>query len=54
MVVAADSTADAADKLNRVLFNDPATGVMRHADAGYDIAKQSAKGNGLNLAMMGN
>ena len=54
VVIVADGTADAADKLGRVLFNDPATGVMRHADAGYDIARQSAKDNGLNLPMMGN
>ncbi|MES2945809.1 MAG: urocanate hydratase [Pseudomonadota bacterium] len=54
VVIVADGTADAADKLGRVLFNDPATGVMRHADAGYDIAKQSARDNGLNLPMMGN
>ena len=53
VVIVADGTADAAEKLGRVLFNDPATGVMRHADAGYDIAKQSAKDNGLNLPMMG-
>ena len=54
VVIVADGTADAADKLGRVLFNDPATGVMRHADAGYEIARQSAKDNGLNLPMMGN
>jgi urocanate hydratase len=36
-----------------VLINDPATGVMRHADAGYDIARSSAKDNGLNLPMIG-
>ena len=54
VVIVADGTADAADKLGRVLFNDPATGVMRHADAGYDIARQSAEDNGLNLPMMGN
>ena len=41
-----------ADKLGRVLFNDPATGVMRHADAGYEIAKQSAHDNHLNLPML--
>ena len=52
VVIVADGTAEAADKLSRVLFNDPATGVMRHADAGYDIAKASAKANGLNLPMM--
>ncbi len=52
VVIVADGTADAADKLGRVLFNDPATGVMRHADAGYDIAKQSARDNQLNLPMV--
>src|SRR5574343_2111809 len=39
MVVVADGTEEAAKRLERVLWNDPATGVMRHADAGYDIAK---------------
>ncbi len=52
VVIVADGTQEAAEKLSRVLFNDPATGVMRHADAGYDIAKASAKANGLNLPMM--
>jgi urocanate hydratase len=52
VVIVADGTAEAADKLGRVLFNDPATGVMRHADAGYDIAVKSAKDNGLNLPML--
>jgi urocanate hydratase len=53
VVICADGTQEAADKLGRVLFNDPATGVMRHADAGYDIARQSAKDNHLNLPMLG-
>ena len=53
VVIVADGTDDAAEKLSRVLFNDPATGVMRHADAGYDIARDSAKANGLNLPMIG-
>jgi len=52
VVIVADGTAEAGEKLGRVLFNDPATGVMRHADAGYDIALQSAKDNGLNLPML--
>ena len=52
VVICADGTAEAADKLGRVLFNDPATGVMRHADAGYDIAKASARENQLNLPML--
>lgn len=49
MVIVADGTDDAARRLERVLWNDPATGVMRHADAGYDIAKDCAKENDLNL-----
>jgi urocanate hydratase len=52
VVIVADGSAEAADKLGRVLFNDPATGVMRHADAGYDIALQCAKDNSLNLPML--
>ncbi|QTN27491.1 urocanate hydratase [Rhodoferax sp. AJA081-3] len=52
VVIVADGTAEAGEKLGRVLFNDPATGVMRHADAGYDIARQSARDNGLNLPML--
>ncbi|MEN3746437.1 urocanate hydratase [Sphingomonas sp. HF-S3] len=49
MVVVADGTEDAARRLERVLWNDPATGVMRHADAGYDIAIECAREQGLNL-----
>jgi urocanate hydratase len=49
MVVVADGTDDAARRLERVLWNDPASGVMRHADAGYDIAKNCAKEQGLKL-----
>ncbi|MDQ7079134.1 MAG: urocanate hydratase [Paracoccaceae bacterium] len=49
MVVLADGTDDAARRLERVLWNDPATGVMRHADAGYDIALDCARQKGLNL-----
>ncbi len=52
MVVVADGTKDAARRLKRVLHNDPATGVMRHADAGYDKAIQCAKENSLNLPMV--
>lgn len=52
MVVVADGTADAAARLQRVLTNDPATGVMRHADAGYDIAIECAHEKGLNLPMV--
>ena len=49
MVIVCDGTEDAARRLERVLWNDPATGVMRHADAGYDIAIDCAKEHGLNL-----
>ena len=49
MVICADGSQAAAERLRRVLWNDPATGVMRHADAGYDIAKKSALACGLDL-----
>ncbi|MDR3475531.1 MAG: urocanate hydratase [Devosia sp.] len=49
MVICADGTDDAARRLERVLWNDPATGVMRHADAGYDDAIDWAREKGLNL-----
>ncbi|HEX2751504.1 MAG TPA: urocanate hydratase, partial [Alphaproteobacteria bacterium] len=52
MVVVADGTAEAARRLERVLTNDPATGVMRHADAGYDIAIDCAAEKGLHLPMI--
>ncbi len=52
MVALADGTDDAARRLERVLWNDPASGVMRHADAGYDIAIDCARDNGLNLPML--
>jgi urocanate hydratase len=49
MVIVADGTPEAARRLERVLWNDPATGVMRHADAGYDIAVDCAREQGLDL-----
>ena len=49
VVIVADGTPEAARRLERVLWNDPATGVMRHADAGYEIAKEAAREHGLNL-----
>ena len=49
MVIVCDGTADAARRIERVLWNDPATGVMRHADAGYAIAQDCARDFGLNL-----
>jgi urocanate hydratase len=53
MVVVCDGTDDAARRLERVLWNDPGTGVMRHADAGYDIAIDCAKEQGLKLPSLG-
>nr|MBP6547188.1 urocanate hydratase [Phenylobacterium sp.] len=52
MVIVADGTPGAAKRLERVLWNDPATGVMRHADAGYEIAQDWAREQGLNLPSM--
>jgi urocanate hydratase len=52
MVIVADGTPEAARRLKRVLTNDPATGVMRHADAGYDSAVDCAREFGLNLPML--
>ncbi|MBL7691266.1 MAG: urocanate hydratase [Flavipsychrobacter sp.] len=49
MVIVADGTQDAEDRLRRVLHNDPAMGVIRHADAGYDIAKDTARKYGLDI-----
>lgn len=52
VVIVADGTDAAAKRLGRVLWNDPGTGVMRHADAGYDIAKNCAREQGLDLPML--
>jgi len=52
MVIVCDGSDDAARRLERVLWNDPATGVMRHADAGYDDAINCARENDLNLPML--
>ena len=52
MVVLADGTEAAERKLARVLWNDPGSGVMRHADAGYDIAIETAKTHNLDLPML--
>jgi urocanate hydratase len=49
MVIVADGTCEAARRLERVLWNDPATGVMRHADAGYEEAANCAREQGLDL-----
>jgi urocanate hydratase len=53
VVIVCDGTDAAAKRIERVLWNDPATGVMRHADAGYEIARQCAREQGLKLPMLG-
>jgi urocanate hydratase len=52
VVIVADGTKEAAARLQRVLTNDPASGVMRHADAGYEIAIACAHENKLHLPMV--
>jgi len=52
VVIVCDGTEAADRRLARVLWNDPGTGVMRHADAGYEIAKQCAREQGLKLPML--
>ena len=52
MVIVADGTAGAADRLERVLTVDPGSGVMRHADAGYDDAIRVADERGVDLPMV--
>lgn len=52
LVMLCDGTEEADEKISRVLWNDPATGVMRHADAGYDIAVDCARDKGLALPMV--
>ena len=53
VVIVADGSEAADRRLQRVLWNDPGTGVMRHADAGYDIARDCAREQGLHLPMLG-
>ena len=53
VVIVCDGTPEAAKRIERVLWNDPASGVMRHADAGYATAIDVAKANGLDLPMLG-
>jgi urocanate hydratase len=48
----ADGTPEAARRLDRVLTNDPAIGVARHADAGYEAATETARRHGLRLPML--
>ena len=52
VVIVCDGSEAADQRLTRVLWNDPGTGVMRHADAGYEIAKACAKEKGLDLPML--
>ncbi|MFT5615786.1 MAG: urocanate hydratase [Granulosicoccus sp.] len=55
MVICADGTDEAAERINRVLWNDPASGVWRHADAGYEEAVECAREQGLRLpTILGN
>jgi urocanate hydratase len=49
MVIVADGTDDASKRLSRVLRNDPGMGVIRHADAGYELAIKTAQENNLDL-----
>ncbi len=53
VVIVCDGTPEAAKRIARVLRNDPGSGVMRHADAGYDAAIRCARENGLDLPMAG-
>ena len=52
VVIVCDGTAAAARRIERVLWNDPASGVMRHADAGYETAIECAREQGLNLPFL--
>jgi urocanate hydratase len=53
MVVVADGTERGAARVERVLTADPGTGVMRHADAGYELAIETARARGIDLPMIG-
>jgi urocanate hydratase len=52
VVVVADGSAPAYEKVTRVLTNDPGTGVLRHADAGYEIAERAAREVGIRVPML--
>lgn len=52
MVCLADGTEQADRRLKRILTNDPGTGVMRHADAGYELTEQIARERGVDLPML--
>ena len=53
VVIVCDGTDEATRRIERVLWNDPATGVMRHADAGYEQAIAASRQHGLKLPMVG-
>jgi urocanate hydratase len=53
LVIVCDGSKEADARISRVLWNDPASGVMRHADAGYEEAIRCAEENGLDLPMVG-
>ena len=52
MVIVADGTEAAAKRIERVLTTDPGMGIVRHVDAGYDLAEKTAKEKGVNIPMM--
>ncbi|MBW3216578.1 urocanate hydratase, partial [Salmonella enterica subsp. enterica serovar Javiana] len=52
MVIVADGTEAAAKRIERVLTSDPGMGIVRHVDAGYDLAVETAKEKGVNIPMM--
>ncbi|MFL2553110.1 MAG: hypothetical protein ACJ0S4_00180, partial [Candidatus Rariloculaceae bacterium] len=52
LVIVCDGSEDADRRIARVLWNDPASGVMRHADAGYEVAIDCARDNDLDLPMI--
>jgi len=51
-VIVADGTPEAARRLERVLTNDPGSGVMRHVDAGYEEARECAQERGVKIPML--
>ena len=52
MVIVADGTKEAEARLERVLTTDPGMGIVRHVDAGYEIAEKTAREKGVNIPMM--
>jgi len=50
-VIVADGTSEAARRLERVLTNDPTMGILRHADAGYELARKCARERGVKIVM---